>query len=128
MNTIFWVVVLVVILVLLMWFARRFGQPEFAYPMTSEPLKHETVEDDLQVIEGIDPALEQALKEAGIRTYRDLAKKTPEELQAILDAAGIAHISHLQTWPEQARLAAEGRWDELRALQATLKGGIRKKR
>ncbi len=126
MNTIFWVVVIVVILVVLMWFARRFGRPEFAYPMSSPtPPQKKRAEDDLQVIEGIGPVLERVLKEAGIRTYRDLAEKTPEELQAILDAAGIARISNPQTWAEQARLAAEGRWDALKALQATLKGGVR---
>jgi large subunit ribosomal protein L21 len=28
------------------------------------------------------------------------------------------------TWPQQARLAAEGKWDELEALQGTLSGGV----
>ena len=85
-----------------------------------------SAEDDLKVIEGIGPKLEQVLKEAGIRTYRALAAKTPEELRAILDAAGIARISNPQTWPEQAQLAAEGRWEELKQLQKNLKGGVRR--
>jgi len=103
MSPIFWVAVLVVIVVILAWFARRFGRPEFAYPMSSPPSsapeypKTEKAEDDLKVIEGIGSALERVLKEAGIRTYKDLAEKTPEELQAILDAAGVARISNPQT-------------------------------
>ncbi len=129
MSGTFWVVmVLLLILVGLMWFAGRFAQSEFAYPMTSPPPSTQdpqTREDDLTVIEDIGPVLERVLKEAGIRTYRDLASKTPEELQSLLEAAGMARFHHPQTWPEQARLAAEGHWDALRDLQATLRGGVR---
>ena len=82
-------------------------------------------EDDLRKIEGIGPKISAALKEAGIRTFADLAAKTPAELQAILDEAGFARISNPETWPEQAKLAAEGQWEALAALQDTLKGGRR---
>jgi hypothetical protein len=40
----------------------------------------------------------------------------------LLDAADI-HIATPDTWPEQAGLAAAGRWEELEALQDSLKGG-----
>ncbi|HFC10062.1 MAG TPA: hypothetical protein ENJ54_09490 [Chloroflexi bacterium] len=83
-------------------------------------------EDDLRKIEGIGPKIEAALKQAGIRTFADLAAKTPEELQAVLDAAGFARISNPETWPEQAALAAKGDWEALAALQGTLKGGRRR--
>ncbi len=82
-------------------------------------------EDDLKKIEGIGPKIEAALKEAGIRTFSDLAAKTPAELQAILDEAGFARISNPETWAEQAALAAKGNWEKLEALQASLKGGRR---
>ncbi len=81
--------------------------------------------DDLKRIEGIGPVMERVLNEAGITTFADLAARTPEELQAILDAAGVRRITSPETWPEQAKLAAEGRWEELAALQDTLKGGRR---
>ena len=83
-------------------------------------------EDDLRKIEGIGPKIEAALKAAGIRTFADLAAKTPEELQAVLDAAGFARISNPETWPEQAALAAKGDWEALAALQKNLKGGRRR--
>jgi len=82
-------------------------------------------QDDLKRIEGIGPVMERVLNEAGITTFADLAARTPEELQAILDAAGVRRITSPETWPEQAKLAAEGRWEELAALQDTLKGGRR---
>jgi len=93
-------------------------------PPASEP--EAPSRDDLKVIEGIGPVMERVLNEAGILTYRDLASHTPEELQAILDRAGVARITNPETWAEQAKLAAEGRWEELKALQATLKGGRRR--
>ncbi len=86
-----------------------------------------STEDDLKKIEGIGPKIEAALKAAGIRTFAELATKTPAELQALLDEAGFARISNPETWHEQAALAAEGKWEELQAFQATLKGGRRRK-
>ncbi len=83
--------------------------------------------DDLKLIEGIGPVMERVLNEAGIYTFADLAAHTPESLQKILDAAGVARITNPETWAEQAKLAAEGRWEELKALQGELKGGRRVK-
>ncbi len=89
------------------------------------PAAPAAAKDDLKRIEGIGPVMERVLNEAGIFTFAELAARTPEELQAILDAAGVRRITSPETWPEQAKLAAEGRWDELAALQDTLKGGRR---
>ncbi len=90
-----------------------------------EPTPAPAEPDDLKRIEGIGPKMEQVLHAAGITTFAELAARTPEELQAILDAAGVRRITSPETWAEQAKLAAEGRWDELEALQASLKGGRR---
>ncbi len=90
-------------------------------PATAEP----TAEDDLKKIEGIGPKIEATLKSYGIRTFADLAQKSPAELQALLDEAGYARISNPETWAEQAALAAEGKWEALAELQASLKGGRR---
>ena len=84
-----------------------------------------TAPDDLKRIEGIGPKLSSVLQEAGITTFAALAVKSPDELQGILDTAGVARISDPATWPEQAALAAEGKHDELSSLQDALKGGRR---
>jgi predicted flap endonuclease-1-like 5' DNA nuclease len=81
--------------------------------------------DDLRRIEGIGPKLSGVLQAAGITTFAALATRSPDELRAILDDAGISAISDPTSWPEQARLAAEGKWDELEQLQDELKGGRR---
>lgn len=124
----YWLILALVVVLFVLWLFFRKRGPEETPQATEPPAPTEVAvqaEDDLKVIEGIGPKLEQVLKGAGIKTFRDLAERSVEELQAILDAAGIARISDPGTWPEQARLAAEGRWDELKALQDSLKGGRR---
>lgn len=88
-----------------------------AAPVVVEP-------DDLTKIEGIGPKVQGLLNEAGIKTFAELAAKTPEELDAILDAAGSIYKAMDETsWPRQAALAADGKWEELDKLQDELVGG-----
>ncbi len=81
--------------------------------------------DDLKVIEGIGPKIERLLHDAGILTYAQLASTDVERLREILTEAKLINIADPTTWPEQAALAAAGKWEELKALQGTLKGGRR---
>ena len=84
------------------------------------------LEDDLTRIEGVGPKVAGLLNEEGIHSYAQLAKAPSEKLHAILGAADPTyHLaeSSADTWPEQARLAAQGRWQELLTLQDELKGG-----
>jgi predicted flap endonuclease-1-like 5' DNA nuclease len=78
--------------------------------------------DDLEIIEGIGPKIASVFKAAGILTFQQLSQADPAQLQAILREAGL-RLADPTTWPEQARLAAAGQWDELKALQDRLKGG-----
>lgn len=82
--------------------------------------------DDLRKIEGIGPKIAQLLTEAGIPTFAKLATAKPAKLKEILAAAGNRYKMHNPaTWPEQARLARDGKWDELNTLQEELDGGRR---
>jgi predicted flap endonuclease-1-like 5' DNA nuclease len=78
--------------------------------------------DNLQIVEGIGPKVETVLENAGIQTWADLAAKSPEDLRAILAAAGLSMMNP-DTWPQQAQLAAAGKWDELIEYQRFLGGG-----
>ena len=64
---------------------------------------------------------------AGFDTFAKIAGATPEQLSAILTEAS-SRLSHIvtETWPKQAALAAEGKWDELKELQDKLDGGVEK--
>jgi predicted flap endonuclease-1-like 5' DNA nuclease len=83
-----------------------------------------TVRDDLTRIEGIGPKIQQLLNDAGILTWGQLATAPVDRLKNILHLAGERFQIHDPTsWPDQAKLAAEGRWDELDELQDILQGG-----
>lgn len=80
--------------------------------------------DDLKKIEGIGPKIEQLLNNAGVHTFRDLANTASEKIQEVLNNAGDSfRLAKPGTWPKQAQMAADGRWDELKTWQDELKGG-----
>ncbi|HSO85351.1 MAG TPA: 50S ribosomal protein L27 [Draconibacterium sp.] len=86
-----------------------------------------TEADDLKKIEGIGPKIAEIFNAAGINTYVDLAGTSVEKLSEILADAGSSYASkNPGTWPEQAKLAAEGNWEVLKDLQEKLKGGLEK--
>jgi large subunit ribosomal protein L27 len=80
--------------------------------------------DDLKKIEGIGPKIAQLLNEDGILTFAQLAATDVERVKAILEAAGSRYKMHdPTTWGQQAQLAADGKWDELKKWQDELNGG-----
>jgi len=83
--------------------------------------------DDLLKIEGVGPKASDALVAAGMDTFAKIAKAKPEAISSILSDSS-SYLAHLDptTWPKQAALAAEGKWDELKAMQDELNGGIEK--
>jgi len=85
-----------------------------------------TSPDDLVIIEGIGPKISALLQANGINTFARLATTELGQIEQLLQQAGLRNIANPATWPEQAQLAADGKWDELKALQAELKGGRRK--
>lgn len=80
--------------------------------------------DDLKIVEGIGPKIEELLHNAGIKTWKQLSQTAADRLKEILDAAGPNFQIHDPgSWPEQAGLADRGDWDDLKALQDRLTGG-----
>lgn len=81
--------------------------------------------DDLKKIEGIGPKIAEIFNNAGITTFAELAATSVEKLQEILAAAGSRYASKKPgSWPKQAKMAAEGKWDELKAWQDAHNHGI----
>ena len=80
--------------------------------------------DDLTIIEGVGPAIAELLNSAGITTWSQLASTTVEQIQEVLTHGGGQYSVHdPTTWPQQAQMAADGLFDELRAWQDQLNGG-----
>ena len=80
--------------------------------------------DDLKKIEGIGPKIAELFNNEGIFLFSELANTPVERMQEILDAAGSRYRVHNpSTWAQQAQMAANGQWDELKVLQDQLNGG-----
>lgn len=81
--------------------------------------------DDLTLIEGIGPKIEEVLLAAGINTHAKLAVAGVDELRLLLDGAGPAFkIANPATWPRQAGLIVRNDWAELRRWQDVLIAGV----
>lgn len=81
-------------------------------------------QDDLKLVEGIGPKIEELMHAAGITTWAELAAAPIEKLEAILDEAGPRFRIHdPATWSKQAAMADAGQWEELETYQDELKGG-----
>lgn len=77
-------------------------------------------QDDLTMIDGIGGKMAKLLSQADIHTFEQLANTEVERLQVVLASAGI-FLTDPSSWPVQARMAADGRWDDLREYQNEMK-------
>ena len=81
-------------------------------------------QDDLKIVEGIGPKIEELYHEAGIKTWKALSETPVEKSKEILIEAGERYIIHNpSTWAKQALLAYQGKWQELKDWQDGLNAG-----
>ena len=106
---------LILALILIVWILCKTRQKKEVDEDLLEP-------NDLTVIEGIGPKIQSVLQAAGIKTFAQLADMAPEKIKELITEAGI-RLGVTDTWPKQAKLAAEGKMEELQALQDELQGG-----
>ncbi len=93
-------------------------------PSAEAPAADQAVE-DLKLIEGVGPKVEELLYAAGITSYTALGNTEVSQIRRLLaEAGGLMATFDPSTWPDQAKLAAAGEWDKLKAWQAELDGGI----
>ena len=125
MNAIVSVLVYLVVVVVLWWALQRAIQTMEPVAVHGGHAEHAApMPDDLTRIEGIGPKISEILGHEGITTFAALAATDEARLDVILEAAGSRfQLADPETWPEQAGLAAAGKWDELNALQERLMGG-----
>ncbi|WP_020167901.1 MULTISPECIES: DUF4332 domain-containing protein [Methylotenera] len=82
---------------------------------------------DLTIVEGIGPKINELLIDSGIKTFAQLAEQTVPQIRAILDKGGARfRIANPSTWAKQAKLASANKWAELKKLQDELSGGVKK--
>lgn len=96
----------------------------FNSELSSSILGKKVKENDLKIIEGIGPKIEELYHNAGIDTWLKLSQTSIEKLQFILNAGGENFAMHNPgTWARQAELAYKGKWQELKDWQDALDGG-----
>ena len=132
-----WVwLIIILMLIIIFWLLFRKKPEDEIKPSTKIPqnlstktddlvvpvVKEVAEPDDLKIIEGIGPKIDSILKNAGVNTFSQLSELKPEKIMEILTDADI-RLADSTTWPEQARLAALGKMDELQTYQDSLKGG-----
>lgn len=82
-------------------------------------------DDDIIIIEGIGPKIAELFKNNGISTFTQISKLSVPDMLAILDKGGPRFkLANPGSWAQQAKLAAENRWSELKVLQDDLYAGV----
>ena len=82
---------------------------------------------DLTIVEGIGPKINELFHNAGIKTFAQLATASVPQMRKILDDGGSRfRIANPSSWAQQAALAAANKWTELKKLQDELSGGVKK--
>jgi len=91
--------------------------------ITALKAKERAMQDDFSHLDGVGPKISAILRSAGVKTFANLAAKEVDDIREILVAENpsLLRLSDPTTWPEQAGMAAEGRWENLKALQEGLK-------
>ena len=108
---------------ILAWFIRNSTENHGEVYSTTYPTHPKKI-DNLKLIEGIGPKIEELLNEHNIYSFDDMYNSSIEELEKILAKAGTKFAMHNpKTWPDQAHLASEGKWGELKEYQDILNGG-----
>ena len=100
---------------------KKEAAPKAAAPKAAAPKAAAPKADDLKKIEGIGPKIAETLTAAGVGTFAELASTSSEKISEIIAGVRGNHVT--DTWPKQAQMAADGKWDELKKWQDELDGG-----
>jgi predicted flap endonuclease-1-like 5' DNA nuclease len=81
----------------------------------------------LTTIEGIGPKISEILQKNGVADFSALASADPLKIKEMLMAEGSRYAMHNpESWPEQAAMARDEKWDALEKWQDKYKGGRKK--
>ena len=81
-------------------------------------------QDDLKIVEGIGPKIEQLFRSFDIKTWKALSETTVAKCQEVLDSGGERFKIHdPASWPMQAKMCYENKWADLWKWQQEHKSG-----
>ena len=104
--------------------ARKGIETSFDSALVKKIFGKKIKENDLKIVEGIGPKIESLFHNFGIDSWKILGETSVEKCQEVLNSGGDRYKIHKpDSWPKQAQLASEGKWQELKDWQETLNGG-----
>jgi predicted flap endonuclease-1-like 5' DNA nuclease len=81
-------------------------------------------ENDLTLVEGIGPKIKDLFHNHNVNTWQALSQCSLEKCKEVLESGGNRYKIHKpDSWPKQAEMAAQGKWQELKDWQDQLDGG-----
>lgn len=81
-------------------------------------------ENDLTLIDGIGPKIQELFHKNNINTWQALSECSVDKCKEVLNSGGDRFKIHKPgTWPKQSKMAANGKWQELKDWQNQLDGG-----
>tara|TARA_R110002049_G_scaffold306800_4_gene505870 strand:+ start:815 stop:1357 length:543 start_codon:yes stop_codon:yes gene_type:complete len=81
-------------------------------------------QDDLKVVEGIGPKIEGLFHSFDIKTWQALSDVSVAKCQEVLNSGGDRYRIHdPSSWPMQAKMCYEGKWEDLKRWQDKHKHG-----
>jgi small subunit ribosomal protein S2 len=91
--------------------------------ITSYKSRMLAMQDDLGHLKGIGPKVSSILRAAGVNTFAKLAATDLNRINELLMAANptLLRLIDASTWSKQAKLAADGEWEELKRFQKEIK-------
>lgn len=91
--------------------------------ITDYKTRMKAMQDDLGYLSGIGPKVSAILRTAGINTFGKLAATDLSRINEVLASANpnLLRLTDASSWSKQARLAADGEWEELKRYQDDLK-------
>lgn len=92
--------------------------PPFDAALAKAALGKVVKQDDLKIVEGIGPKISDMFINSGITTWKALSDTAVADCQKVLDGGGNRYKVHdPASWPMQAKMAYEGKWEELAKWQ-----------
>lgn len=81
-------------------------------------------QDDLTLVEGIGPKIQELFHNHDIHTWKTLSETSVSKCQEVLNTGGERYSVHNPgTWPRQAAMAYQGDWQKLKDWQDILDHG-----
>ena len=98
--------------------------PSFDAKAAKTAMGKKIEKDDLKIVEGIGPKIQELFHNFDIKTWKALSEISANRCQEVLNSGGKRYRIHdPASWPMQAKMAHEGHWEQLAEWQEKHRAG-----